>query len=501
MDLRLTVPAVAVWAVTLGALLGPSWTAPTLAGVAGATTVVLVVACVRRWVTWRVVGLAVVACGMTATCAAAMALRLDARDDHPVASIRGKTQMTVTVRDDPKTLGPAARGRVIVRVSVEAVRSRPVPRATADLVGRASEWAALVPGQRVNALVTVRPPRSGDLAVARLAAGGAPRLLGRPPPPQRTAAHIRARLQENAFRALPTDEAGLLPGLVLGDESGQSPQVRDDFRAAGLSHLTAVSGANFAIVVGAAILFIRLFGASPRVAAVAGFVVIVGFVILVRPSPSVIRAALMGSVGLLALLSSRRATAMPALGVAVIGGLLWWPELATAPGFALSVAATAGLVVLAPGIRDWLRDARVPPGIAEVLAIAIAAQIVTAPLIALINGRFSVVSVIANVVVAPVVGIISILGVVAAVLGALGPSGGLGTVAAELLIRALGPEVWWMVACARLFGGWRWATLDIPDGVPGAVLVLAATAAVAAVIAAWRARRADRRNRLARWAP
>lgn len=511
MDLRLTLPAVAVWATTLAALLGPSWTAVAVAVTSAGIALGLVAAWRRGSLTWRVAGVIAVAAGMAATCAAAMAMRLDTRDHHPFATLHGKTFATLTIRDDPRDFGPAARGQVIMRVTVEGTRRGPVPRAPADLVGRAADWASLIPGQRVTALVTVRAARPGDLSVARLTAAGAPHRLGRPPPLQRAAAHVRVRLQQNAFRALPGDEAGLLPGLVLGDESGQSAQVRDEFRAAGLSHLTAVSGANFAIVCGAAIGLIRLLGASPRASAWCGFVVIVGFVILVRPSPSVIRAALMGSVGLLALLSARRASAMPALGVAVIGGLLWWPELASSVGFALSVAATAGLVLLAPPVRDRLRECRVPPGLAEVLAIAIAAQLVTAPLIALVNGTVSLVSVVANVIVAPVVGVISIVGVLAAVAGALGPPDGMGTVAAELLIRMVGPEVWWMVACARVLGGWRWATIDIPDGVPGAALVLAVTGVAVLAATAWRARRQHpgrlvrrrrrRRSGLARWAP
>ena len=160
-------------------------------------------------------------------------------------------------------------------------------------------------------------------------------------------------------------------------------------------------------------------------------------VVLVRPSPSVLRAAMMGGVGLLALLSTRRARAVPALGVAVIGGLLWWPELASAPGFALSVVATAGLVLIAPSIRDTLREWRIPPVVAEVLAIAIAAQVVTAPLIAMISGTFNVVSILANVVVAPVVGVITVVGTLAALIGL---AGDVGSVVAQVLLRAMSPE-------------------------------------------------------------
>ena len=210
-----------------------------------------------------------------------------------------------------------------------------------------------------------------------------------------------------------------------------------------------------------------------------GLAVIIGFVILVRPSPSVLRAAMMGAVGLLAMLSRRKSQALPALGTAVIVGLLWWPELALAPGFTLSVAATAGIVLWGPVIRDWLWGRHIPTGLADVLAMAVAAQLVTAPIIALISGGFSVVAVLANILVVPVVAPISIVGTVLALLGSLGASGGFCWVAAELLARVLGPALWWMVTCARVLGGWSWASIPVPGGVPGALVIAAATIVLA----------------------
>lgn len=426
----------------------------------------------RRVLEWQTIGIVVIGAGMAATCALALWMRLETRDAHPLVGMSGKATITMTIRDDPRNFGPAQRGQVTMRVSVSAIGERRVRSAVADVVARSSAWSGLLPGQRVRALMSVRAPRGGELTVARLTASGSPTLVGRPPPLQRGAGAVRSRLQQNSAAALGGESAGLLPGLVIGDESALSETVRDEFKAAGLSHLTAVSGANFALICGAAIVAIRLAGASPKVAAVCGMVVIVGFVILVRPSPSVVRAAMMGGVGLLALLSTRRAHALPALGVAVLAGLLWWPELASSPGFALSVVATAGLVLVAPAIRDRLRDWRVPPVLAEVLAIAIAAQIVTAPVIALISGTFNVVSVLANVVVAPVVGVISVMGTLAALIGMAGE---VGSVCAQLLLRATAPELWWMLAVARWLGGLSWAAVDVPDGVAGMALVLLCT--------------------------
>lgn len=493
-DFRLVLPAVAVWTVTavcVGATVGVAL----LFAAAGAAVALGSVVCWRTGrLRWELAGPALVCAMLAATCAMAMAMRLETRDTHPVHDMRGKATMWLTLREDPVSFGPASAGSVRARVEIDGLAHRTIPSAPAELIGRAQSWAGLVPGQRIRSVVTVRPAPAGELVVARLTAWGEPQLLGQPPPLQRIAAHIREQLQHNSFRALSAEAAGLFPGLVLGDESALSEELRADFRNAGLLHLTAVSGANFAVVCGAVIFALRLGGAPPKVVVVAGAVTIVGFVILVRPSPSVLRAAMMGGVGLLALLSSRRSQALPALGTAVIGGLLWWPELARAPGFILSVVATAGLVLVAPGIRDTLRALRVPSGVAELLAMAIAAQVVTAPVIAYLTGTVSVVSVLANVAVAPVVAVIGIVGTVAALAGGLDGVGGVGGVAttlSELLIRSLAPEVWWMVACAQRCGSWQWAVITVPDGWFGLVIAVAPSALIVAITAGMRRLDAD----------
>lgn len=248
-----------------------------------------------------------------------------------------------------------------------------------------------------------------------------------------------------------------------------------------------VSGANFSLVVGAVVLLVRMLGASPRITAVAGAIIVVGFVILVRPSPSVLRAAMMGLIGLLALLGARRSQALPALGAATVVGLLWWPELAVAPGFALSVLATVGLVLWSAEVRDWLRTKRFPAGVAELVAMALAAQLVTAPVVAMISGRFSVVGVLANIAVVPVVGVVGVVGTAAALVGAMGGPDGFGAACAEVLVRALAPELWWMIRCARVLGGQSWAAVPVPDGPIGLLVVLVATVIV--VSAVWTARR------------
>lgn len=498
-DFRLIPPALGCWAITIVGLLAPPPITVVLVIGAVAVTVVVVWRAVREPRRWAVAALVVATSGLVAGVGAMLVLRLDVVEHHRLrAAIGHRTSVVLVIADDPQWLSP--NGSVLrVKVSVRSVgrggdgRGRPVRAADAVVMVAGelrSEWAIVWPGQRVSAIVGVRAPPGHDLTVATLTAASAPALLDAGPWYLRASAVVRWRLSQVAQRALPEKQAGLLPGLVIGDTAGIDDDVRDDFRQASLSHLLAVSGANFALITGAAILAVGLAGAGPRTTAAIGLVVIVGFAILVRPSPSVVRAAAMGIVGVLALAASRRSQAMPALGTAIVVALAVWPPMALDAGFAMSVVASAALIAWGAPTAEWLRAHRVPNGLAQVLAMAAVAQMVTAPLVAMIGGRFSVVGVVANVIVAPVVGVISVIGAIAALGAAVG---GVAEVGADLAIRALGPELWWMLAVAHAFGGQRWASIAVPDGVGGGLLVAGLTAVTAGVVRGlWQHRRGDR---------
>ncbi len=140
----------------------------------------------------------------------------------------------------------------------------------------------------------------------------------------------------------------MLPALVLGDTSTVTAQTTEEFRTAGLTHLTAVSGANVTIVCGAVLMTAALLG--PRMAVALAALALVAFVIVVQPSASVLRAAVMGAITLLAVVSHRRRQAIP-VSASVIMLMIAAPELAVDVGLALSVSATAR--VGAP--RVWSR--------------------------------------------------------------------------------------------------------------------------------------------------
>lgn len=491
MDFRLLGPALGCWGITIVGLLASRVVTVSIVLVAVASSLIAVVLAVRDPRYWRLVAGIIATAGVVAAVGAILLLRLVVAQGHPIHTDVGhRTSVELAVRDDPQWLSPNG-SRMIVKVSVIGVGQGPDGQVRKSRAGNAvvfvtgplrPAWAPVSPGQHVRAVVGVRPPRGDDLSVAMLSAASPPTLTRSAPWYFATSSMVRHRFSTLAQRGLSPERAGLLPGLVLGDTAAIDDQVRDDFRRSGLSHLLAVSGANFALVVGVAVLGLRLGGAGPRATAVLGVVVIVGFVILVRPSPSVVRAAGMGLIALLALARSRRTNSMAALCVAIGAAVVWWPDMALDAGFAMSVAATAALVCWGADLAFWLHCHRIPHVVAQLVAITFIAQVVTAPLVAMISGQFSITGLLANIVVVPVVGVITVIGVIAAFSASLG---GPAQLLAELLIRLLGPALGWMLGSARLLGRQDWATVGVPDGVAGALLLAGLVAVGVSVVRVW----------------
>ncbi len=224
-------------------------------------------------------------------------------------------------------------------------------------------------------------------------------------------------------------------------------------------------GANLAIVGGLVLGLARWCRAGPRLAALLCAASLVGFVVLARPSPSVLRAAGMAALTLLALALGRQRTAVPALAAAVGGLLLVDPALAGDPGFALSGCATGGLLLLAPGWRDALRRRGVPAGLAEAVAVPAAAQVACSPVIAALSATVSLAAVPANLLAEPAVAPATVLGVLAAVASPVWPAG-----AAFLAWLACWP-VRWLLLVARVGAGLPAGLLPWPGGVAGGLLM------------------------------
>jgi competence protein ComEC len=407
-------------------------------------------------------------------CAGLMtAARVSTRDSGPAAELareRVTAEAILVIRDDPRLAAPKP-GRPPLW-TVEAV----LPDGARVLVMATHEsWRFLLPSQEVVAKVRYGQPDGGDLTAAILSANEAPLWIGPPPWHQRLAGSLRAGLQD-ASAPLEDRPGGLLPGLVVGDTSRMSPELEQQFRDTGMSHLTAVSGSNVAIVIGFVVLLARFARLNPRWTAILAAIALAAFVILVRPSPSVLRAAAMGAIGLLALASGRLKAALPALCATITVLVLIDPALAIDPGFALSVSATAGLLLLAPGMRDWFLRRRVRRELAEALAVPLAAQLACAPVIAGLSGSVSLIAVPANFLAVPAIAPATIIGVGTTVIAPIWPA------AAEFGAWLASWPAWWLVKIAETGSAAPAAVIPWPGGVAGALLLAALTTAVIVLI-------------------
>jgi competence protein ComEC len=231
--------------------------------------------------------------------------------------------------------------------------------------------------------------------------------------------------------------------MVLGDTSLQSSTFKNEMRRSGLTHLVAVSGANFAIV-STFILYLMqfIFRKIPlRLGATAIF--LIAFIALVRPSPSVLRAAAMAAVLLIAQGTHRGRDSLPALGFAIAAVVVADPWQARDPGFALSVLATAGLLIAAPRLIEKFSTV-MPKPLATVIATPLAATLFCAPVIVAISGQLSLMSIVANVLAAPAVAPLTIVGFVAALISPVLPS------LSHLLLWCVKPLAAWVAWIASV---------------------------------------------------
>ncbi|MEU1194791.1 ComEC/Rec2 family competence protein [Streptomyces sp. NPDC005813] len=444
-DLRLVPPALAVWATAAVTVAAPSGWATGVVVVSLLAGLALLLTEWRRSRTapgdgegparsWRrVSAAAVLLCVATAAASAGLHGADQRRGPVPELARRfAHVTVELEVTSDPRLTRPRIKGdhmaptavlldaevrrvtgsdgtvvatRTPVLVIVDARSARGSPR-----TGDGSSWLSLLPSTRLRVSGRLVPALSdGDdtAAVLRVPERARPEVVGEPSAPQRFAGRLREGLRK-ATDGLDTDARALLPGLVVGDTSHVTAELDDAFKATDLTHLLAVSGGNFTILLA---LFIgppglarraerrglaRLIGVPLRATALLGGVLTLAFVIVCRPDPSVLRAAACGSIALLAVATGRRRSLIPALSTAVVLLVLYAPWLARSYGFLLSVLATGALLTLAPRWSAALRRRRVPPRPAEALAAAAAAQAVCAPVVALLSARVSLVAVPCN---------------------------------------------------------------------------------------------------------
>ena len=274
-----------------------------------------------------------------------------------------------------------------------------------------SSWRAVAPGTMVRASVRLAPADDGTASQAIARAREPPLVLANPSAMDQVVEKLHQGLRDSVA-GLADGPRQLVPALVVGDTSTMDDGLRKDFVTTGLTHLTAVSGANLTILLGCAMAVAVRVGARGWWLRGIAAVVVVFFVVLCRGEPSVLRAAAMGAVGLSALGWGGLAQGMRFLSWAVIGLLLVDPWLCRSVGFALSAAATAGIVCWA---RPWSQAlaARIPGWLADALCVPLAAQLATQPIVTAISGQVSMVGLLANAVAGPLVAPATVLGFVA----------------------------------------------------------------------------------------
>lgn len=278
------------------------------------------------------------------------------------------------------------------------------------------------------------------------------------------------RLRDRAGAALagPTrpSSAALLRGMVLGDDSALEVPLREAMRDAGLSHLMAASGQNVLLLTTLVLLLGAAAGAPWSWRLAVAIAVIAVYVPLAGAGPSIQRAAVMGTAGLVAALAGRPESRWYAVLLAAAVTLALDPRSAGDLGWQLSFVAVLGLLAIAPRLREQLVGRGVPGPLADAVATTIAATLATAPLLALTFGRTSLVAVPANVLVAPLVGPIMWLGFVAAAVGQVSTEAG--RAVAELAAVPLAAIVAVGEHAARVPG----ANVRIAPWLVGAVVVL-----------------------------
>lgn len=319
---------------------------------------------------------------------------------------------------------------------------------------------AIYPGMKVTALGTVEfngstAKLSGATIFPAPASGIGSNTV------TRTAAEpylstVKEQLRARALDALGTEPAALVLGTAYGDDSLMSSTAREDYKLSGLSHITAVSGANIAIVflgayrlvlavrpyrfASAYLLFrswmqwlrgrgaassrrpahtlpplvhrLSTFAIPHRVMVLCGVAAVLAYAMLLDSEGSVIRSLAMGLLGAYAMLRGSGRQSLAALQTTVLMCLLAAPHLAVDMGFALSVTATSALILLGPPLIRLLMRV-MPVFCAEMLAAPIVASLWCTPLILVMSGKVPLYSVPANLIAAPLAPLSMLAGLVA----------------------------------------------------------------------------------------
>ncbi|WP_241490309.1 ComEC/Rec2 family competence protein [Leucobacter chromiiresistens] len=493
---RLLAPALLAWGLVAAAVTNPG--AGRWLGIAALVLGVVAVV-VRRFRGGAVLlPYTAIACAMIVVLGARIDALEAVRADAGFAEVAASGQQTaldIELRGFPKAAAASSDGGPSAWVPAAARSARgPLPvvlwfdddavpgagAAPDHHAGPPETWGPGTALRVEGALVVLDPGSSAQygVRVASFAAGEEPEPGG----PWRVfraavtgaAAEMRSDLRAAAMQV---PGAELVPGLAVGDTSLLSERLEQQMQVSSLTHLTAVSGANCALVIAAITTLAAWLRTPRRVRLSAAALGLTGFVIVVGPDPSLQRAAVMAAVVLASSFGGKRAVALPGLGIATFALLMNDPWQALQPGFALSVAATAGILLWTPGIAVALgRIAPSPAWLRTPIAVAVAAQFACGPLLLLVQPGFPAAGLIANVLAAPAAPWGTGLGLLAMLAAQLVPSAG------TALIQLAGLPARWIAATADVTSALPGARWQWPGGWGGALLLALVEGAV---LVAW----------------
>lgn len=477
-DARLVPVAGAAWIAAAVATLNPGGAgAAALVLWAAALLAVLVAVRARQPMrTWWALG--AVSAAIAAAVCVHVAVALPAREALATLEIDGGRSLTLDLHIVGKVEPSPAGVRfdaLVTRVARgdDTVGAVDFPGGVPVVVRSAHTSAGLDLGARIRVTGTAWRADAGDRAVLVVDAAAAPEMVEPPAGVLAVASALRQGLLD-ATSGLPQPGAGLVSGLAVGDTTGVDASLDAAMKASSLSHLTAVSGANCALVVAGAFGLAALCRARRGIRVAAGVAALAGFVVLVSPEPSVVRAAAMALIAMLGLLLGRPGAGLSLLAAAATVLLVLDPWLALSLGFALSAVATGALLIgagpLADGLASWM-----PRPLALAIAVPLAAQLACGPIIVLIAPQLSMYGVVANMLAAPAAPLGTILGL-AACFGAAVPLLGSGLAALAWLPAA------WIAATATTLAALPGAVTPWPEGWGGFAALAVVGAAVAALI-------------------
>ena len=384
---------------------------------------------------------------------------------HSAATFQAVVRSDPTVIA-PKVIGSNRRqgGESFLAVSTEITGGGGTSNVHLPLRILLSSTQKFIPGEIIagsGRLIATSEKKVAALLIVK----GSVRSIRRAPLVQRAAWRIRNKFAAQCSRIF-GNAGALIPGLVLGDTSLESPTLIAQMRRSGLTHLTAVSGENFAIISSFLLSYLSWLIRSLRLRIFVVALVLAGFIEIVRPSPSVLRAAVMSGVLLIAHARGQRHSALPALGLAIALLLLINPFLAIDPGFALSVSATAGILLLQKPLDERLVSIVRVARWRELIVIPLAATIFCLPIIVAISGQISPLSIPANILASLAVAPVTIIGFLAALVATISPP------LAHLLLVPLGPISGWISWVAATFS--HFPVIQLPHSYLGAFVILLA---------------------------